>query len=185
MDTARRAERWALSQAVRPRQPSGMPRTVLSQREGAMLKALAGLIVPSDDDGPGADDPRILRTLAARIERPGPSIALYARGFESIDTQATRKWGCGFLDLDAGRQQELISVLSLHSGSKHRRSRIVWRSSRLYWSLRSPAAAFFPVLVDEVMNTFYTSSVAWRWLNFDGPPMPRGYLDVTRPRECD
>ena len=111
---------------------------------------------------------------------------LYARGLRSLDRQACREMGRSFPELGSGNQvsflRRLESIASGRSLSASVAGRVGGSIGRLYKKWRFPAASFLPEFVDDTMKAFYTSPVAWQWLDYDGPPMPLGYLDPIRPR---
>jgi hypothetical protein len=44
------------------------------------------------------------------------------------------------------------------------------------------AAQLYPQIKDDCLQVFYTSRVSWVWLEYDGPPMDKGYPNLMEPR---
>ncbi len=154
--------------------------------EYRLVEALASVILPSDEHGPGAREAGVADTLNRLIAQMPGRQPLYARGLRSLDRQACREMGRSFPELGSGNQvsflRRLESIASGRSLSASVAGRVGGLIGRLYKKWRFPAASFLPEFVDDTMKAFYTSPVAWQWLDYDGPPMPLGYLDPIRPR---
>lgn len=168
----------------RPSPPPGGGLHWFSADEAALVSALANLIVPSDDTGPGAAQmlnrsaAEALDALVAGSERRQ---ALYAHGLRDLNRLAEAKYGSAFVQLQPEKQRDLLhSVDRRHQrspASPSVMSKMQTRVVALYQKWTRPAVAFFPLLVDDVMRVFYTDRVSWAWLGYDGPPMPEGYRD--------
>lgn len=114
---------------------------------------------------------------------PPPNCAIYERGLVNVDSLARRRHAQRFLALGVPEQIALLAEIDgLSTPVARWGGKAAARLLRLYRVVRFPAAQLFPILVEDVMREFYTSPVAWVWLSYDGPPMPRGYLDVLEPR---
>jgi Gluconate 2-dehydrogenase subunit 3 len=154
--------------------------------EYRLVEALVSVILPSDEHGPGAREAGVADRLNRLLAQTPTRQPLYARGLRSFDLQACREMGRSFPELSPGNQvsflRKLESVAAGPSVSSSVASRIGDRMMRLYYKWRFPAASFLSEFVDDTMKAFYTSPVAWQWLDYDGPPMPLGYLDPIRPR---
>jgi len=156
----------------------------LSPHETALLSTVAVLLIPTDELGPGAAEAGVPDALERRLRQSSAASTVYRSGLANLDSMAWRRYRQSFTALPAGAQIELLTMVEqLASPVTTRGGKIVDRLLRLYRFVRYPAVQFFPVLWDDVMEAFYTSPVAWRWLTYDGPPMPLGYLDVLAPRE--
>ncbi|HXG04670.1 MAG TPA: hypothetical protein VNO23_14790, partial [Candidatus Binatia bacterium] len=69
-------------------------------------------------------------------------------------------------------------------------ARLRRRAALLYYHPRGPggrhglgeAARLFPVLCADAFAAYYATPRVWRWLGYDGPPMPEGYPSLTAAR---
>lgn len=162
--------------------------------ERATVAALACLIVPSDDDAPGADDIDVLGPSAVQLIEQwvsrSPTRRVHARGLIALDEMARKAHGVPFTALSVERQREVFGVVearyaeSTGLASSPVLAKIGRKLKRILAMLQGwgPAVDLYPVIVNDVMKAFYTSEVAWVWLGYDGPPMPEGYPSLAGPR---
>jgi len=168
----------------------------LTPEEGELVDALASVIIPSHDDAPGASDMGIvgapaLRQLDGLLAARRASHTVYARGLIAIDEMAQAAHGRRFVDLASREQIEIVSLVEslrrgrvdpARTGLQHRLLRklaYLWGM----WRGRAAAADLFPLIVSDTLKVFYSSEVAWLWLQYDGPPMPLGYESLETPRK--
>src|SRR5262245_31291641 len=161
--------------------------------EAALIDALASVIVPSDDDTPGAREVDVLgapvtETLSSWIADASDKQLKYSRGLVAFDELATRIYGSRFVCLRLGEQLELLKLVDGLCRDRSKPSSLVGKlKKRLVtllqmWNGSLPAIDLFPMVVGDVHAAFYTSEVSWIWLGYDGPPMPHGYSDLYKPR---
>jgi len=168
----------------RRRRVAKAERGSLSPHETALLSAIAVLLIPTDELGPGAAEAGVPEALERRLRQSPAASTVYRSGLADLESMARRRYRQSFTALSPEAQIELLTTVEqLTSPATTRGGKIVDRLLRLYRFVRYPAVQFFPILWDDVMEAFYTSPVAWHWLTYDGPPMPFGYLDVLAPRE--
>jgi hypothetical protein len=172
------------------------PREIFTDEARAMVAALADLIVPCDGDGPGARDARVAPRLEQRVGTSAQARARYSRGLAAIDRVARRHRGRPFLALPPEAQRDVLArvdrvarrVAWTRDASLARRAGrrlALLHYSGPGWRARhgmDEAKIFFPQLVDDVLSMFWTSSAAWRWIGYDGPPMAEGYPELAQPR---
>ena len=162
--------------------------------EAAVAEALAKVIVPSDDETPGTDEVGVLdepaivaldKLVAASSHRQ----QVYARGLLSFDRWALNERGRRFAELQEGDQ---IALFKAAQQLWERRNLGVSGIKRAWWKLKALgqvrkgvlfAADLYPQIRSDCLQVFYTSRVSWVWLEYDGPPMEKGYPSVTTPRE--
>ncbi|MDQ1272402.1 MAG: hypothetical protein QG591_1032 [Planctomycetota bacterium] len=155
--------------------------------ECALISALAALIVPTDEIGPGASDIDIVDALGRVVEKSQDRHILYRKGLYAFDEVALREYGSVFARLTSEQQLSILKSLddatSLTKGTAAGSSlldRVNRKARKIYHKYKlngfGEAIDLFPVLVNDVVECFYTSPVAWNWLGYDGPPMPNGYL---------
>jgi hypothetical protein len=158
--------------------------------EAALVEALANLIVPTDEAGPGAERLGLLgrsvgETLDRLVAGSPRRQALYARGLLALDRLAKGEYQSAFLELSRQQQVRLLHLVDRVQQKWSRPSSLTAKIKAkivrlLYdkWRSSSPAAELFPMLVQDVLEAFYTDPVSWEWLGYDGPPMPEGYLNL-------
>src|SRR3954447_3598447 len=160
--------------------------------EARLVDALACMIVPSSEDVPGAREIEVLglpvlreieRGLAHRQARR----LAYARGLAAVDEIARRRHGRRFVEVDPDAQSAILRTMErVHarqvSPDRSGLSRYLG-SARGMLSGSSAAAELYRVIVEDTLRAFYTSEVAWLWLEDDAPPMPLGYEELETPRE--
>lgn len=168
----------------------------LAEPERAILTALTEVVLPSDLDGPGARDAGVADRIACRVATSPAARALYVAGLEGFDRLARRRWGRRFVELPPAEQAEAARLVSAVARSLRwtRRAsvgaRVRRRVARAYYVPGRPggrhglgeAAALWPQLCADAYQAFYTTSVAWRWLGYDGPPMSEGYPSLVERR---
>jgi len=161
--------------------------------ETALIEALASVIVPSDEDAPGAKEIDVLgysvaETLDAWVVSALEKQAKYSRGLVALDELTKRMYGSRCVDLSMEKHFELLKFLEgLHRDrskpcSLFGKLKKRWLILQEMWNGLAPAIELFPMLIRDVQAAFYTSQVSWIWLEYDGPPMPYGYRDLHKPR---
>lgn len=155
---------------------------IFGAAERDLLARLAELIVPAEEGVPGAADVGVIGALERKLAASPVERGRYARGLPAYDRLARRRFGRPFLDLAEAEQVALLEQIDEHGAGGAGIPGVVVRVRRAAAVVVSPASHLFPVLVRDVMEAYYTTPQAWRWLEYDGPPMPAGYLDVLRPR---
>lgn len=162
----------------------------------AAVQALADILLPSDDGGPGARDIAAGELILRRAARSPSQRALYAAGVEGFDRLARRRYGRPLLALTVGERRALLAQVervARRTAWQRRASRLARarrRLTRAYYQTpvlggrhgMAEAVRLFPQLCADVFAVFYTSAAAWDWLGYDGPPMPEGYASLTTPR---
>lgn len=165
-------------------------------RECVLISALAALIVPKDETGPGASDIDIVDALERVVEKSQNRYIqdrhiLYRKGLDAFDKVAQREYGSVFAKLTCEQQISILKSLDKAfiklPAYYTLLDRIRRKAKKIYYKYKlngfGETIDLFPVLVNDVMECFYTSQVAWNGLGYDGPPMPNGYLG--RLSECE
>lgn len=165
------------------RRPTGSTQW-LTQPEYVLLAALASILVPSDERGPGAPEAAAVDTVDRLIATSPTRQAQYAPGLLAFDEIAQQTYGAIFVDLARAQQEDLVEAVDAAAAARASAGtvadRVVRKVTSTTQALQGVEAAvlLFPVLVNDVKQAFYTSEVAWQWLDYDGPPMPKGYAGV-------
>jgi hypothetical protein len=182
---------WIAETALRNKTRPQPPERWLLDDEARLIRALAAVIVPSDESGPGADEADIAHQLDRMLATSPPKKQNdYVRGLLSFDVWAQRMDGCAFADMPYERQVSLVKLIA--AATPRSESSSLWTRLRRKVVVLAqrrkglfPALQLFPMLTRDVMRLFYTSAVAWKWLDYDGPPMPRGYDDLMNNRPAE
>lgn len=183
LDKRKRAQRLAMNTKKHPGEGNGW----FTPEETTLLSALAALIVPTDELGPGASKIDIVDALGNIGEKSQDRYILYRKGLDAFDEVARRQHGSVFAKLTYEQQVRILESLDnamlLTAGTAGKNSlaaRANRKARKMYHKYKlngfGEAMDLFPVLVNDVLECFYTSPVAWNWLGYDGPPMPNGYL---------
>lgn len=156
----------------------------LTVAERALLERLSSLIVPGDERVAGAGSVGVVATIERHIGASAVRRGEYGRGLPAIDAMARQRHQRPFLALTEAEQIALLEALDRASRRQvtRRLGRLGPRLQHAIRIIRSPAVHLFPVLVRDVIDAYYATPAAWSWLEYDGPPSPRGYSDVLRPR---
>jgi hypothetical protein len=156
----------------------------LTSHQRQLLEVLALIVIPNDESGPGANEANVVATVEERLTHMPSRRALYLRGLEGFDATAQKRHGVSFHALTAPQQVELFedAAQPTLTGIARLGGKAGWRMARLYRGVRHPQTLLVPVLIQDVVEAFYTHPVSWEWLQYDGPPMPLGYPDVTQNR---
>ncbi len=169
----------------RERRPTSDAACWLTNEERSLVESLSAVILPSDADGPGAREAGAARKIEAAVAESPDRQAVYIRGLRALDRLATRRAGRPFANVAGDAQIALLREVEGVAEARSRSAR-AWRLPHrlidLYMLCRFPEVEFLEQLVDDVFVAFYTSPVGWSWLDYDGPPMPLGYLDPQRRR---
>lgn len=156
----------------------------LIQPEYVLLAALASILLPSDDRGPGAPEAAVVDTIDRLIATTPARQARYGPGLLAFDELALETYGAVFVDLPRASQEALVEGVDAMVAARATDGALLNRVARKVTATVKEvqgvegAVLLFPMLVEDVKQAFYTSEVAWQWLGYDGPPMPKGYADV-------
>lgn len=163
-----------------------------SADEAELVHCLATLIVPSQDDSPGAEDVETLGTSALQqidgwVGGDPRRQALYRNGLLGLDDMAHDAHGVPFVRLAASQQRQLLRGVEVRERKRSDPgvvSKVAHKLRQLYgmWRGWGTAVELLPTVIGDVYKAFYTSEVSWLWLGYDGPPMPLGYESLTSPR---
>ena len=179
------ASRSADHFARRERRVTADPARWLTEEERSLAEALAAVILPSDADGPGAREAAAAQKVEAALAGSPDRQAVYIRGLRALDRLARRRAGRPFANLAEDARITLLRELEEVSEARFRSALARYLPRRpllLYTFWRFPEVEFLKQFADDVFVAFYTSPVGWQWLEYDGPPMPLGYLDPLRRR---
>jgi hypothetical protein len=161
--------------------------------EAVIAEAIAKIIVPSGEGAPGIDqvslpDEKAISLLGKIVAQSPDKQPFYSRGLLAFDRWALQEYGSSF----AGLSTELQTALFREAQEKYDRWEVETSSlakiQRGFRAIvyagngRAHAAKLYPIIRDDCLQIFYTNRISWAWLNYDGPPMDKGYPSLTQPR---
>ncbi len=176
--------RWQAHSPAPPRRRR--PGRVLTEHEFATLEALADLIVPSDDLGPGARDVAAAWRIENWLMRDSRRLDRYRRGLRWLDQMAALTYGPGrtFLSLSPSEREALLLTVERDVQAWRRPPASLWDRAWRYWERLLDTlvglefgALFFYVVREDVLAAVYSDPRVWSRLGYDGPPQPLGYWD--------
>ena len=147
--------------------PVAQPSLKLVQSEQETLIAFVDLLVPSDDQSPGALDLGVHQQILDRIGADRFFRNIVKNGLLWLDQQARRFDRETFLLLSEAERLALVADAQTVSDA-------------------SGASLFFQRMRSEVFHFYYADPGAWQPLCYSGPPQPLGYMDYSKsPEQCD
>ena len=161
--------------------------------EAAVAEALGRIIVPSDDETPGFEevgvlDPPAIVALDKLVAASPGRQEVYSRGLLSFDVWALRERKCKFAELPKEDQIQFFRVALEISDDWPRTRSILRRLAYRFRTIRRTregkfhSAQLCSHIRNDCIQVFYTSRVSWTWLEYDGPPMDKGYPDLVERR---
>ena len=160
------------------------PGHFFTRHEYDTLAAVASIIVPSDDLGPGAADVGAVDIIESRILGDGTMRRRYRDGLLWLDQSAARVYGWGLLFLDLSEAQRVALLEEAEREAKRLRrpaANMLDRAWR-YWDRLATTlfglgrgVLFFDLVRDDVLEAVYSQPEVWKVLGYDGPPQPKGY----------
>jgi len=161
--------------------------------EVAVVEALSKIIVPSEQDSPGIDEVSILgesaiTSLDKMVAESPDRQRFYSPGLLAFDRWALKEQGHSFLELSTDQQTSLFQAVQEKYDHWWAQTSAVAKVQRglnaIFHAGRGVfhAARLYPIIRNDCMQIFYTSSASWAWLQYDGPPMDKGYCSLTQPR---
>jgi hypothetical protein len=161
--------------------------------EEIVAEALARIIVPSDEETPGVEDVGVLdRSAIVALDhlviQSSHRQELYALGLLSFDVWAQNRYRRKFAELPTEDQRALFSdaqhiyeqwteAVPLPLKLRRRLQAILQAKDGSLF-----AAQLYPQIREDCLRVFYTSRVSWVWLEYDGPPMDKGYPNLSERR---
>lgn len=161
--------------------------------EAVVAQALATILVPSDEETPGIDDvgvlgPPAIVALDNLVTACPHRQHLYSRGLLSFDAWALKERKCKFAEMPKEDQIMLFSAAQrIYEAWTTGAPAIMkaWHRLRAITQGRNGsffAAQLYPQIRDDCLQVFYTNRVSWVWLDYDGPPMDKGYPSLIEQR---
>jgi len=166
----------------------------LTPEEAGVAEALAKIVIPSDEESPGIDEvcgpgPSAITSLDKLIKNCSYRQGVYSHGLLAFDVWSWRKHRRKFVELSTEQQTNLFRAaqeINENQQANHSVITKLWqRFGAPFVEVRrgtSYAAVLYPIIRADSLQIFYTSRVSWVWLEYDGPPMEKGYSNLIQPR---
>ncbi|NPA90392.1 MAG: gluconate 2-dehydrogenase subunit 3 family protein [Chloroflexi bacterium] len=160
------------------------PGKVLTEHEYATLVALADLIVPSDELGPGARDVAAADTIEQWLMRDSLHLERYRQGLLWLDQASAQVYGPGtyFIHLTPAQQIALLEEADRVFQEIRRPAPSLLDRAWRYWDKLvvtlfglGKGVTFLHLVRDDVLEAVYSHPKTWIPLGYDGPPQPLGY----------
>jgi hypothetical protein len=146
-------------------------RRFFCEDEWRTLQAVCERVLPQPDDRPAVPIAAMIDAQLCEDHGDGYRIAgqppmrdAWRLGLQAIDEEARLRFGSRFVELAAGRQDDLLYLVQ--------RGEV--RAPT--WHHVQPAAFFTSRLLHDVVTAYYAFPAAWNELGFGGPASPRGYV---------
>ena len=146
--------------------------------EARLLKAVCDRVLPQDDRNDAHRIP-IVPWIDQRLHEDShdgyryegmpPDREAFQLGLKAIEEIAQALHGCGFLEVGALQQDEILR--SLHD-AKPAAAHEIWK--------RMPVHRFWMLLVSDCIDAYYSHPWAWDEIGFGGPAYPRAYMRLER-----
>jgi Gluconate 2-dehydrogenase subunit 3 len=157
--------------------------------EAAVAEALTRIVIPSDEESPGLEDvsvldPPAIVALDTLVSKSTHRQEVYSRGLLSFDVWAQQRHECKFAGLPLADQVNLFKAAegvyenwARHGSAMNK----AWRRLQAITKAKNGsffASQLYPQIRQDCLQVFYTSRVSWVWLEYDGPPMDKGYPNL-------
>ena len=161
--------------------------------EAAAVESLGRIIIPSDEETPGLDEVGVLDapavvTLDRMIAASPTRQHAYSRGLLSFDVWALEQDKCTFSQMSTERQVAVFAAAERFNEAFTDRGSTLNRVLRRLQDITHVrkgiyfASLLYSQIRTDCLQVFYTSRVSWTWLEYDGPPMEKGYPDLVERR---
>ena len=154
--------------------PAREPRFFRAQELAVLEAACARLLATEPGEPPIAEaiDADLLAGRGEGFRAPGaPRIGdAWRIGLAGLDSEARRRHGRGFVELDGARQDATLAAL---------------QAGDVDGALFEPVSAadfFRDVLLKTAAAQYYSRPEAWSEIGFGGPASPRGYVRIALDR---
>lgn len=157
----------------------------LTSSELAIVSALAGILIPSDGNGPGALEVGVLGKIDRLVADDQGLRTRYREGLRAFDQAAQAGYRKGFADLKADRQRDVVRFVAdartilwdteARSFWEKLERKATWYYYRWY-GVTNDTIELFDMAYAHTTGLFYSSKAAWDWLGYEGPPFPFGYV---------
>ena len=113
-------------------------------------------------DAPSASETGVKTAILSNAASDPRRRRLLLRGCRWLDVQALRRGASKFSALTPSLREEVVSIAA---ASKR----------------RTVPRVFFDQVRKDAFEHYYLQPAVWRWLNYPGPPQPKGFIDAPFP----
>jgi hypothetical protein len=94
------------------------PKPFFTAAESAVVDRLADIIIPTDEQSPGAHEAGVIRYLDLLAgASPQPRQEMWRRGIEAVDRAARQRFQRGFSECNRMQQEEIVVEMARHEGA--------------------------------------------------------------------
>ena len=168
--------------AQRPEIPPYRPNALFFKpHQYAMVATLAALIVPSDEE-PGATEAGVVDYIDKSIAESEKKRKVYADGLVGLDEFCKKKYGQVFLDLSVTAQKEILGSVYDAQPTNNFLQRVNRKLSHVWQEISGTRVngRFLKLVLEDVLEGFYSNPISWQQVGYYGPPNPVGYMDFAQ-----
>ena len=97
--------------------PPGQPhKPVFTPQQDAVLDRLSDIIIPTDEQSPGAHEARVSRFLDLAASLNPQRYAAWTRGIEAVDSEARSRFNHPFLECMREQQEQIVGQMARNEG---------------------------------------------------------------------
>jgi|SRR6185503_2227203 len=135
-------------------------------QELATVAAISGLIIPADEDSPGAEAADVPAFIDLMVSESSAEVKrLWKEGLVAIDKMSQEKFSTAFINANSDQQVTLLKVISKNE-----------------YKPRSIAERFFVAIKSLTVDGYYTSEIGiHQELHYKGNAYLRDFVGCTHP----
>jgi len=90
---------------------------VFTQAQDAVLDRLSDIIIPTDDQSPGAHEAGVSKFLDLAASLNPQRHQAWSRGVEAVDEAARRKFSHPFMECSRAQQEQIVEQMAVNEGN--------------------------------------------------------------------
>ena len=94
----------------------GSRKAVFTAAQDAVLDRLSDIIIPSDEESPGAHEAGVSKYLELAASIHPPRYEEWVRGIEAVEAEARTRYSRGFMECTRAEQEEIVEKMAKHEG---------------------------------------------------------------------
>jgi hypothetical protein len=123
---------------------------VFTAAQAAVLDRIADIIIPTDEQSPGAHEAGVGKYLELAASLNPQRLEAWTRGIEAVEAEAKARFGLGFMESTREQQVQIVEVMAKNEG------RPQTALERFFTSLK-------PAVVDGYRNSEVGVKQFMRW----------------------
>lgn len=154
-----------------------------NEGEEILLAMLVDIIFPNDGHGPSAEDIDLVHALSVFVSGSPQRFLTYREGLSRVETLSETLYASRFSTLPLEHRYDLLAYLDKVKTNMDRevftlKDKIVrkWRYVYYTWRGILQTADFWVTLRSDSLVLYYSHELTWKWLGYNGPPFPNGYV---------